>query len=358
MIPKIQVIYAKDGDKWTMKDVTSIQDLQDTDLENHILAIMSTTGMEPEEISIASCVKAFYELGTTTDTEIHYGDTETLIVHHAFGFVRELLAKPTLFSNKRTGKYYMGVQAGGDDFWKGKTHVTPHEDTLVKLTLWDTQTPVNTLEIRGAPRLWSHGVKEITKEEAETIISKWNDCESIHDDVSRKEAQLKVLREAVARVPLISRTFMVDSYRKGVKAGIQKLYKEGKQVFICTGDAVSAAKTIAENLDFPTGLQAMDLHGGSEEALITSLRNAIRMQTVIEPPSPASTRGILKLDIDSHSRVLEQGEPRLQSLSIFVDQACMELFRSIQEREGGYKGEAFELFFKLIEARKAHKPHK
>jgi magnesium-transporting ATPase (P-type) len=157
-----------------------------------------------------------------------------------------------------------------------------------------------------------------------------------------------VIRDAIARVPLISRTFMVDSYRRGVKRGIQRLYKDGKQVFICTGDSTAAAKTIATNLDFPP--TRIDLDGSDEESLIVSLRNAIlKQEEPIEPPSPA---------IFFHDTAQEPAEKPLQSLTIFVDQSCMELFKTIQEREGGYKGIAFDLFFKLIEARKPDKPNK
>lgn len=145
---------------------------------------------------------------------------------------------------------------------------------------------------------------------------------------------------------------MIDSYRKGVKSGIRRLYKAGKQVFICTGDSTAAAKTISTNLEFPT--EWIDLDGSNEKALIDSLHSAVAKQVAtMEPPDSASASFYMET-----MQSTESSEKHLQPLTIFVDQSCMELFKSIQEREGGYKGQAFDLFFELIEARKPHKAHK
>jgi hypothetical protein len=102
-------------------------------------------------------------------------------VLYAWGFVRELLAKPTLFKNLRTGRYYIGVQAGGDDFWRS-TDIVKHEDTLSKLSLWSSTQSMNHAEIRGAPRLWSHGLKEISQEEADKILKQWHACDEIIEE--------------------------------------------------------------------------------------------------------------------------------------------------------------------------------
>jgi P-type E1-E2 ATPase len=57
MIPKDQLLYIQENeDTWVLKEATLMHEI-DHDMENHLMAIMSTTGMEPEEISIASCVK-------------------------------------------------------------------------------------------------------------------------------------------------------------------------------------------------------------------------------------------------------------------------------------------------------------
>ncbi|KAL0476680.1 phospholipid-transporting ATPase [Acrasis kona] len=357
MVAKDQVLYTKFSDNETnfqLEDTTSMTEVT-PDLMNHLLAIMSTTGMEPEEVSIASCMKHLSALDSVTDHEIRF-DHDTIEIIIAFGFVRALLAKVTLFRSKSTGEYYVGVQAGGDDFWRGKTGVTPHEDTIQKLSDWTTLN-IDITSIRGAPRLWSHGLKKITKMESQQVEAEWNQCDSILHESERFLEQLQILKKLTQKVPLISRTFMIDSYRKGVKEGIEQLYKSGKPVYICTGDSTAAAKTIATNLDFPS--TTIELDGSNEQSLIRSISIAIDRQRIqLQDPPPSPHPQSWSNQVQQEINIPENSEKTITPLTIFIDQDVMQLLKSIQERENGYKGKAFDLLFELIEARKPHKPHK
>lgn len=91
-----------------------------------------------------------------------------------------------------------------------------HESTQGRLALWETD--VGTYRVvaahNGAPRLWSHGLRKITKEKAEEITHAWQKTLEITDKAEQTVVQRGVACDAVDSLQLVSKTFMVDAYRE------------------------------------------------------------------------------------------------------------------------------------------------
>lgn|SRR5690606_22548736 len=85
---------------------------------------------------------------------------------------------------------------------------------------------------------------------------------------------------------------------------------------MCTGDSYHAAKVIADQLQFPSN--HMNIDGSSEETLLNSLKEALKVET-------------------PHT--------------FFFDLKCIELLRNIERLENGFNNEIFELLFALLEKR-------
>lgn len=150
-----------------------------------------------------------------------------------------------------------------------------HESTAENLAQWEKHigTEVTIAKYNGAPRIWSHGLREINRNHAETLARRWTQTL----DLSGPEqivAQREIAKEAVEGLRMVSKTFMVDAYREGVEQGLADLRKAGKQVIICTGDSIAAATTIAQHIKMPP---CLPLDGSSRVSLLVSLRT-VEMQ--------------------------------------------------------------------------------
>jgi magnesium-transporting ATPase (P-type) len=302
-------------------------------LDLHALAVYSTTGMEPEEIAIRNRIEKhssleFYDPPDIADVEsgsICYtinGRIRELVVHVSFGFQRNLISKSVIFQDTETGKYYVGVQAGGDEFWTDVVKQTT--DSAAKLDAWDN-VATSFPKFRGAPRTWSHGLKELSEQEANELIKEWRSTIRIGDKESRRSTQEKIVLKALQGISLISKTHMVDQYREGAIAGIQKLRKAGKQIVMCTGDSYNAAHMIAKQLGFSDTHFKID--GTSEETLLESLQKAMELGA-------------------NHS------------CTFYFDSTCMTTLQNIDDREEGFSGECYELLLALLESKHQKKHHR
>jgi magnesium-transporting ATPase (P-type) len=317
--------------------------------ENSI-AIMSTTGMEPEERALAHKIRHHakiknMELPEPDDDlfgEISYHNEKhkslhTLKIHIAFGFWRNFLAKFSLCENLNSGKFYMAVQAGGDEFWRGETGIQAEESVGDKLLLWEKHIQSNPdFQFNGAPRGWSHGLKEISQEMALAVIQQWRKTWSIEEEVQRKKIQEEIIINAIKGVRLVSKTLMIDAYRDGVGDAIKILYKNGKQVYICTGDSASAASTIAQHFEYPFPFIHID--GSSENSLECSL-NSVEEKIEIYHENK-NRRGRKSPNLPSKNK---------PHCTLFFNQACMERLQSIQKHNESFTGPIFQKIISLLQ---------
>jgi hypothetical protein len=88
--------------------------------------------------------------------------------------------------------------------------------TQKQLDLWETL--VGTERIiaanNGAPRLWSHGLRQITAQKAAQLVHAWHKTHDIQDRAEHAITQRNIARDAIESLRLVSKTFMVDAYRQ------------------------------------------------------------------------------------------------------------------------------------------------
>lgn len=336
MVAKIQAVFGQDGTVH-IHDEASVKPEQGE--YQSAMAIMATTGMEPEEVAIRTKINTYatmLEYAPPEPADIvpgtisyNFNDKESPVQHvelkilASLGFVRAILAKVVIFQVisedvPESGSFYVAAQVGGDEFWTNGV-IPVHESTQENMAQWQTHVGTERLATyNGAPRLWSHGMKKITKEKAEELTRAWVKTLEITDKAEQSVFQRGVARDAVDSLRMVSKTFMVDAYREGVEQGIENLRKAGKQVILCTGDSIDAATTIAQHIKMPP---CVALDGSNQTALLVSLRNA-ELRAVAD-----------------------------KSITLVVNQECCELFRSIQKQEKGFYGEEYDIFFKLLNAK-------
>jgi hypothetical protein len=107
------------------------------------------------------------------------------------------------------------MQVGGDEFWtNGKIGV--HSTTQKNLELWETNVGTERIvaAYNGAPRLWSHGLRQISEQKATQLVHAWGKTLDITDRAEQIIAQRNIARDAVEELQLVSKTFMVDAYRE------------------------------------------------------------------------------------------------------------------------------------------------
>lgn len=202
-------------------------------IENAYAVFSTANGMEPEEVAIRQKLKHFATLEVcepprpdeTVPGDIHFktydGKEVKLIIHVSFGFQRRYLCKASLFEEQSSGNFYVGVQAGGDEFWNNPK-LSPTEANREKLSLWD-EAAKKFPSFQGAPRIWSHGLKKLTKQKAEQLKRDWQNSWNINDLNQRAQEQDRILIDALSGVEITSKTYMIDAYRKGVVEGIKKV---------------------------------------------------------------------------------------------------------------------------------------
>lgn len=309
-----------------VKDVKQYMN-HDAFLQN-VLAIFATTGMEPEEEAMRHNLSPYAVLkqyappdpdertsGIITFESIADQKLHSIHVHVAFGFIRKLLCKSVLLEYESA--YYVAVQAGGDDFWMGYHLAEPKANSKDLVKLCDEEEK-NFLKYNGAPRNWSSGMKQIETQEALQIIESWRNSFDIKNLQDRDAAQLEIAKKALYNIAWTSKTFMIDAYRDGVSEGIRELIQNGKQFFICTGDALKPAQVIAKQIQLPEQQLVMD--GTSEQTLFESLKRA--------------------------EKAAEHAP-----CTLFFDQACMDTLQIVEEREGGFHGPLFDMLLYLLEER-------
>ncbi|KAL9641831.1 hypothetical protein ABK040_011816 [Willaertia magna] len=348
-------------------------------LEN-CFAIFSTTGVEPEERAIRKMISKYSKLesywpiepqdiepgsiqfsikkphnhhnidnNNTTDNNEQEEKRYELKIHVAFGFIRELLCKASLFEVEN--EFYIGVQAGDELFWKGETGVKTNDSSFKKLDKWNVfhniEGKSNDSSI-GAPRTWSHGIKKITKEEANQFIKEWHNSFSILEKESRSQIQLSIIKKVLTNISLTSITHMIDAYREGVKEGIENLTKNGRQVVLCTGDSMKNAKLIATHLKLPNHFL---IEGKTEEELLISLEraeNCILQNLNIDNHNMNHNLNNLNMNHNYKNEVIKK--KREESFTFFFDRPAMEVLRTLYTKQNNqFKNHLlFEKLFFLL----------
>ncbi len=300
--------------------------------ELNALCIYGTTGMEPEEVALRKAIASYTEMVTfeppepteTTTGKISFKNKTTnevceMNVHVSFGFWRSLLAKASLIEFR--DKFYIAVQAGGDDFWMKQDPIKP--SNIARLAEYE-KLEKSFPHFRGAPRAWSNGLKHISKETAEAIIQEWHQSCSM-EKMKRESIQLDIVTRALVDCDLLSKTLIIDEYREGIEDAITELHDKGKQISMCTGDSTSAARTIATQLRFPKNHFVID--GSSEERCVETLQDALQ-------------------------RSMKQ-----ESLTLFMDQQCMNLLEKMEIQNNGFVGPVFTKLLTLLEWKHQDKQH-
>eukprot|EP01080_Neovahlkampfia_damariscottae_P000964 gene964-9871_t len=309
----------------------NIEPFKNEEILHGLLAIFSNTGIEPEEISIRNILKPFAKLiayeapdsneklsgsikfQTLDDSKIH-----NLIIHVNFGFCRSLISKSCLFEYDE--KFYIGTQAGGDEFWLNKKINNFNEDFIIKqIGIWDKKMK-DLKNLNGALRSWSHGLKEVSIEEKEKIIRLWH--ESIDKKENREENQKRIIIDSLQGLELKSKILMVDTYRDGVIEGFHKLYSTGKQIFICTGDSVASGITIANQFNLPKNHQI--IQGNNKQEILHFLKKSI------------------------------ENDSENEKKTYFFNQEIMNELVKI-EKEFGFEDELFEVLFSIFEKKRNKK---
>jgi magnesium-transporting ATPase (P-type) len=288
---------------------------------NCLKGIYSTTGIEPEEISIRKMMESYAELlqfeppdphevtpGKITFKTKNDGKTHQLNILINFGFWRSLISKSCLF--EMNNQYFIGVQAGGDEFWTNEMIENVNKSCLKKIEIWNNRVS-EIKSINGAIRSWSHGFKEISKKEAENIIQSWR--ESIKLKENKESCQKEIVLNSLNGIKLYSKTLMVDKYRDGVIEGFHKLYSSGKQIFICTGDSIASGFIIAKQFKLPLNREI--IKGNDKKEIIESLHSV-----------------------------------KSESSTLFFNQEIMNQLVKI-EKEFGFEDEIFHLIFSILNAK-------
>jgi magnesium-transporting ATPase (P-type) len=318
MDPILGMIYNEKKDSNVFIEKIDLRVSESDSILNGLLAIFSTTGIEPEEISIREIVKRNAELvtyeppdpneKTSGNIKFKTDKIHNIKVHVNFGFWRTLISKSCLFEYE--DKFYIGVQAGGDEFWTNGRIENIDKSCSKNIKIWNEKVS-NLKNINGSLRSWSHGLKEISKEDSQKIIQLWHDSIDMKDD--KETIQMNIVLKCLSGTKLYSKVLMVDKYRDGVIEGFHKLIHSGKQIFICTGDSISSGVTIAHQFKLPNQLRFIE--GKNKEEIFQFLKKSN-----------------------------EQGE----ASTYFFNQDLMNELVKI-EKQFGFKDEIFSLIYSILD---------
>jgi hypothetical protein len=97
--------------------------------------------------------------------------------------------------------------------------------TQKKLDLWEKLVGTDRIVAahNGAPRLWSHGLCQITEQKAAQLVGAWAKTHDMQDRTEQAIAQRDIARDAVESLRLVCKTFMVDAYREVTKLAMKQI---------------------------------------------------------------------------------------------------------------------------------------
>lgn len=329
MVPIGSMIFTKE-EEFIIDPSKKSQNLNIKKIMENLYSIFSNAENEPEEVTMLNVIKDYAvtniekpnqkpEPNEDESGEVFFktsnDDIHTIIIHSNFGLKTRIVSKSCLIQVGE--KYYVTVQAGDKRFWN---EIINTEYNTEKMKKWEEFEKSLTRPL-GAPRIWSHGYKEITKDYALEVIEKWR---KISKDSQLASEQLEFIKSVLQGIQISSQTIMIDKYRSGVIEGIQELHKKDKQVFICTGDGSRAAKEIATQLGYP--------------------KNKIEITEKIKHNSTFEEKEKQMIE------ALKECKNTQEQSTLFFDRKSMELLVEIESKYE-FNHESFNLIFDLLQKR-------